>query len=286
MMVAMYLQKSSLSRWLVPVLAMPLAAAAAPQGAATPVQSDESGFTWALGMSASNSPDYAGAKERGSKIRPAIGLDIGRYTLSSGGGGSLLDFDLEPRDTGLSARLLDDDSLSLSAGLRLGGGRSPGMDSPLHGLPEVRRTLRGRISATWTVMPDLTLRTALNQDLLGRKGGSTVQTTLQYEWQITPRTELGFAAGFTWADGTHMRSFFGVPADVALVRTPFAAYAPGAGVKSTDIGVEFKTAITDRWVLFGGVLLSQLRGDARRSPFVVKPNNYGVTLGLAYRCCR
>jgi outer membrane scaffolding protein for murein synthesis (MipA/OmpV family) len=39
-------------------------------------------------------------------------------------------------------------------------------------------------------------------------------------------------------------------------------------------------------VVFGGLRYSQLRGDARRSPLAVKPDNYGVSLGLAYRCCR
>ena len=150
----------------------------------------------------------------------------------------------------------------------------------------MRKTLRARLSASWLFSPELSLRSSLNQDLLGRKGGTTLQTTLQYEWQITPSTEIGLAAGFTVADSTHLRSFFGVAADVALVRTPYAAYAPGGGVKSTDLGIEIKSAITDRWVLFGGVRFSQLRGDARSSPIVQKPNDYGVTVGLAYRCCR
>jgi len=273
---------------LVCALCLPLSAGAqqSPQSASAPPPAEEPGFTWALGLAASNGADYAGSDKRGSNLRPVIGLDIGRYTISSGGGGSLLDFDLEPRYTGVSARLLDADRLKLSAGLRIGGARTSDADSQLYGLPDVRKTLRARLSASWLFSPELSLRSSLNQDLLGRKGGTTLQTTLQYEWQITPSTEIGLAAGFTVADSTHLRSFFGVPADVALVRTPYAAYAPGGGVKSTDLGIEIKSAITDRWVLFGGVRFSQLRGDARSSPIVQKPNDYGVTVGLAYRCCR
>jgi len=270
---------------------MPLAAVAAstalPGDAhAQTAEEGDGGYTWALGVSASNGPDYTGGDKRGSSMRPVIGLDIGRYTISSGGGGSLLDFDLEPRYTGVSARLLDKDRFHVSAGLRIGGGRTHDADSPLYGLPDIRKTLRARLSASYLLSSELSLRSSLNQDLLGRKGGTTLQTTLQYEWKITPSTEIGLAAGFTMADATHMRSFFGVPADVALVRTPFSAYSPGGGVMSTDLGVEVKTAITDRWVMFGGVRFSQLRGDARNSPYVFKPNNYGVTVGLAYRCCR
>lgn len=270
----------------VATLLVPCAAWAAPADAAqaSPAAKDP-GYTWALGLAASNGPDYAGSSKRGNSLRPVIGVDIGRYTLSSGGGGSLLDFDLEPRFTGLSARLFDAERFHLSAGLRIGGGRTPDADSPIYGLPDVRRTLLARLSAAWMLTPEFSLRSSLNQDLLGRRGGTTVQTTLQYEWQVTPRTEIGLAAGFTLADAIYLRSYFGVPADVALVRTPFPAYSPGAGVMSTDLGLEVKSAITDRWIVFGGVRLSQLRSDARNSPIVVKPNNYGVTVGLAYRCC-
>lgn len=270
---------------LLPVVVLAAGAEATDVGK-SPDAAEGAGYTWALGLAASNGPDYPGSIGRGSNLRPVIGLDIGRYTLSSGGGGSLLDFDLEPRYTGVSARVLDVDRFSLSLGLRIGGGRSSEADSPLSGLPDVRRTLRGRLSATWMLTPKLSLRGSLNQDLLGRKGGTTLQNTLYYEWQVTPDTEIGFAAGFTVADSIHLRSYFGVPGDVALVRTPYAAHSPSGGIMSTDLGVEVKSAITDRWVLFGGVRFSQLRGDARSSPIVVKPNNYGVTMGLAYRCCK
>ena len=78
----------------------------------------------------------------------------------------------------------------------------------------------------------------------------------------------------------------GVPAGVAGVTTALPAYQPGGGMHSTDVGLEIKTAVADRWVVFGGVRYQQLRGDARRSPLAVKPDSYGVSLGLAYRCCR
>ena len=268
-----------------PVIAVAAPAASVADSKA-PAEEGDSGNTWALGVSMSNGPDYTGSDKRGSNIRSVIGIDIGRYTLSSGGGGALLDFDLEPRYTGVSARLLDEERFHVSAGLRIGGGRKNDTDSVLYGLPDVRRTLRARLSASYLVTPELSLRSSLNQDLLGRKGGTTLQTTLQYEWQITPSTEIGLAAGFTLADAIHTRSFFGVPAEVALVRTPFAAYSPGGGLVSTDLGVEVKSAITNRWVVFGGVRFSQVRGDARNSPYVFKPNNYGVSVGIAYRCCR
>lgn len=251
-----------------------------------PPEDARGGYTWALGMAINNGASYPGSAQRDTGVRPVIGLEVGRFTLSSGGGGSLLDFDLDARDSGLTARLLQWDKFRLSAGLRIDGGRKTEDDPMLRGLPDVKRTLRGRLSAIYEFTDQLSLRSTLSQDLLGHQGGNTLQTNLRYEYRISPRTEIGFGAGFSMANGTWMRSYMGVPASAAGVSTPLPAYRPGGGMLSTEFGVEIKTAIAQRWVLFGGMGYSQLRGDARRSPVAVKPNNYGVTVGLAYRCCR
>jgi len=251
-----------------------------------PAANEDHGFTWVLGASVVNSPSYAGSTQRSTGLRPVIGFEVGRFTFSSGGGGSLLDFDLDARDSGLSARLFQWENLRLSAGLRLDGGRKGEDDPVLHGLPDVERTLRGRVSVIYDFNPQFSVRATLSPDLLGRQGGSTLQTTARYEYQISPRTEIGVAAGFTMANATYMRSYFGVPRDAAGVSTPLPWYEAGGGMHSTHIGLEVKTLVSDRWVLFGGVGYQQLRGDARRSPLAVKPDNYNVSLGLAYRCCR
>mgnify|MGYP001171483034 FL=1 len=266
------------------LLASPLVAAA--QLRPVPAQETEKGFTWALGAYVANGPSYPGSAERSTGVRPVIGLEVGRYTISSGGGGSLLDFDLDARDSGVTARLFEWDHFRLSAGLRLDGGRKGEGDAILSGLPDVKRTLRGRLSAIYDFPEHLSLRSTLNQDLLGHGGGATLQTSARYEFRISDRTEISIGAGFTLADATYMRSFMGVPAGVAGVTTALPAYQPGGGMHSTDVGLEIKTAVADRWVVFGGVRYQQLRGDARRSPLAVKPDSYGVSLGLAYRCCR
>lgn len=270
-------------------LALMLAQPALAQGQLRPqppAANEESGFTWVLGASVNNGPSYAGSSTRSTGVRPVIGLDIGRFTLSSGGGGSLLDFDLDARDSGLSARLLQWENLRLSGGLRLDGGRKGEDDPVLRGLPDVERTLRGRLSAIYDFNKHFSVRSTLSQDLLGRQGGATLQTSARYEFLISPRTEVGLAAGFTLANATYMRSYMGVPASAAGLTTALPAYRPGGGMHGTQVGLEVKTLVSDHWVLFGGVGYQQLRGDARRSPLAVKPDNYNVSIGLAYRCCR
>ena len=63
-------------------------------------------------------------------------------------------------------------------------------------------------------------------------------------------------------------------------------FAPGAGLYSVDAGVEVMSALSRHWVALGAVRVSQLQGDARRSPLTVDPTGYSVSVGLAYRCCR
>jgi len=264
-------------RWAVALLlAFPLVSMAQLRLPHPAPDSHSSGFTWSLGASVINGPSYAGSAERSTGVRPVVGLEIGRFTLSSGGGGSLLDFDLDARDSGLTARLFQLDNFRLSGGLRLDGGRK-GADDPI---------LRGRLSAIYDFNKQASLRSTLSQDLLDKQGGATLQTSARYEFLISQRTEIGLAAGFTLADSTYMRSYMGVPTSAAGVTTALPAYRPGAGMHSTHLGLEVKTLVSDRWVLFGGVGYQQLRGDARRSPLAVKPDSYNVSIGLAYRCCR
>lgn len=243
-------------------------------------------YTWVIGTSVSNGPVFSGSDRRGNAIRPVLGFQYGRYTISSGGGGSLLDFDIDAADSGVSARLLDWDDFRMSATLRLDRGRKGGDDIVLGGLPDIDTTLRGRLSAVYDFSRWASVKVALNQDLLGKGGGSVISTAFRYEYQVTPATELLFVAGVDMASSAYMRSYYGVPQSSAGVTTNLPRFDPRAGVFNTAVGVELKTALTDNWVLSGGLSLSQLRGDARRSPLAIKPNNYSVYLGLAYRCCR
>ena len=43
------------------------------------------------------------------------------------------------------------------------------------------------------------------------------------------------------------------------------------------------TALNRRWVAFASAGVSQLQGDARRSPLTQRASNYGASIGVAYR---
>ena len=230
-----------------------------------------------------SSLDYAGGAGRKNSLRPAWAIEYGRFRLSTSRGSAFMGHGLGPRESGASATLVERDRAYLSASLRIDNGRD-GADAPiLVGLPPVRSTLRARVSAGYALTPRWSVGAGLSQDILGRGGGAQLSASVGYAWPVTEQTKVVFGAGASFGDRTYLRSHFGVPAGSA---GGLPAFAPGAGLYSVDAGVEVMSAIHRNWVVLGAVRMSQLQGDARRSPLSVQPTGYSVSVGLAYRCCR
>ena len=246
---------------------------------------EPSPFNYVLGMAYGLSPSYAGSDERKARLRPVLALQYGRFRLSSSRGSSVLRHGLDARSSGASATLVERDRLNISASLRIDNGRSASEAVLLQGLPEVRSTLRGRLSMGYALTDRWSLSAGLSQDLLGRAGGAQLNTGLQYAFDLTPQTRVNFGVGAALGDGMFMRTQFGVPQSAASQGSALAPFTPGGGLFSVDAGMGVMTALNRRWVAFGSISASQLRGDARRSPLTVRPNTYSATAGVAYRCC-
>lgn len=246
---------------------------------------ESSPFNYVLGVAYGLSPSYAGSDERKARLRPVLALQYGRFRLSSSRGSSVLRHGLDTRGSGASATLVERDRLNISASLRIDNGRSASDAVLLQGLPEVRSTLRGRLSMGYALTDRWSLSAGLSQDLLGRSGGAQLNTGLQYAFDLTPQTRVNFGVGAALGDTTFMRTQFGVPQSAASQGSVLAPFAPRGGLYSVDAGMGVMTALNRRWVAFGGVSVSQLRGDARRSPLTVRASTYSATAGIAYRCC-
>lgn len=266
-----------------PLADQPAATCLASESAAAAPAAPSSAFHYALGLLVTNGPDYAGGGSRKTGLRPAWAIEYGRFRVSSSRGSAFLGHGLSPRESGASATLARSEQFNLSASLRIDRGRDESDAPILAGLPPVRATLRGRLSAGYALTPHWSLGAGLSQDILGREGGAQWTTSLGYTWPLTEQTRMSFSAGASFADRTYLRSHFGVPAGgVGALR----AFEPGGGLYSVDGGVEVMSALNRHWVALAAVRASQLRGDARRSPLTIEPTGYSVSLGLAYRCCR
>ena len=92
-------------------------------------------------------------------------------------------------------------------------------DSYLAGLPDVQRTLRGRVAARYTLTPRWTAGLTLGSDLRNRDGSATLTPSVKYRlpsesgtlWELSLSTSLG--------NRDHLQTFYGI--------TPAAAAASG-----------------------------------------------------------
>ena len=265
--------------------AVPQDAAPAPASAASAASKPT--LNYVLGGIVGSSPDYAGGAGRSYSLRPAWALEYGRFRLSTSRGSALMGHGLAGRsDSGASATLAQSDRFALNASLRIDQG-DDGSDSPMRrGLPEVRSTLRARLSVGYALTPRWSVGAGVSQDVLGRDGGMLLSTNLGYSFPYSEQTRVSFGVGASFADRQYLRSHFGVPSSAAGSTSPLPAFDPKAGLYSVDAGVDVMVALSRHWVALGGVRVSQLQGDARRSPLTVQPVGYSASVGLAYRCCR
>jgi len=247
-----------------------LALAACALLGATPARADgdapappdgETRLTYALGAAVLAAPTYAGSGGQDVKLRPLWGVRYGRFRLS--GAASRPDW-------------------KVGAALRFDTGRASSDDVALAGLPDVRRTLRGRVYASRDLGRGWLGQLGYSQDLLGRGGGDLANTGLVYSWAALPGLEASASAGLTWADGRHMRTYFGIEPAVALA-TGRSAYTPGAGLRDVHAGLGLRQPLGGRWVLWGGVAASQLVGQAADSPLTHQKTGYSASLALAWR---
>ncbi|MBP6598532.1 MAG: MipA/OmpV family protein [Giesbergeria sp.] len=269
-----------------PVLAQDAATAAtaatAPTAPTATAAPEEKSLKYVLGVAYGWSPTYAGSARHKSSFSPVLSLQYGRFRLSSSRGNAVLNHGFDDRGSGASATLVERERFNLSASLRIDNGRDDGDDRVLRGLPEIRSTLRGRVSAGYVLSERWSVNAGVSQDLLGREGGAQLNTSLRYAFDLTPATKVGVNMGAALGDGTYMRSHFGVPVSAAA-SSPLAAFKPRGGLYGVDLGVDMMTALNPRWVAFASAGVSQLQGDARRSPLTQRATNYGVSVGVAYR---
>lgn len=256
------------------------AAPAAESSAATPTH-------FVAGLLVSSGPKYVGGEGRSTSLSPAWAIEHGRFRLSTARGSAIMGHGLTAVDigSGVSAALIDEDRWRLRASLLVDNGRDESDGPRLVGLPKVRSTLRARLGLGYAITQRWGLGLSVAQDILGRSGGAQWSASTGYTMQVTQQTSLNFGVGASWGDKTYMRTHYSVPAEAAP-RSPLPAFAADAGLYSIDAGIDAMTALSRSWVLFGGLHLAQLQGDARRSPITVRPTSFSASIGLAYRCCR
>lgn len=236
-----------------------------------------------VGSTATSSVGHIGVGDRRWDLSPVWAFQLGRFRLASGRAASLLSVGREPVDAGLSTVLATTGNWRLSTALRIRDGRDADDTDPLlRGLPGTRTTLLGRLSASRAISRRWTGSVSATQDLLGHGAGFSLGFGLGYRYPISESTYWDASAGLGWSNATARQTSFGIsPEDAAAAGR--APYAIGAGWDSAALGWTLTSALSEHWVAWGGLSMSQLQGAAARSPLVGRRTVAGASIGLAYR---
>ena len=242
----------------------------------------EANASLALGLSGSLSTTSFGTATSTAQARPVWAFQYGRIRISTGGAAAVLGIAQDPRGPGASAELLSTDRVRLGVALRIDRGRNSSAIEGLEGLPDVPATLRTRVYSSYALTARWTLAGSISQDILGRGGGTVATADFGYRAPFNPASEWYAGLGLSWADARYMNSYYGVPPD-SPAGSGRAGYEPGAGPTSLRAGIGFTTALSSRWILFGGAGVTQLLGHAADSPLTTERLSRSVSIGLAYR---
>lgn len=235
-----------------------------------------------IGASVASSSSHVGNAKAQYTLKPMWAFQLGSVRVSRSRASSLMSAGREKLETGLSA---DFDLLSdwrLGASLRVDNGRSFDADPQLAGLPDVRTTLRARLSVSRPLGEAWSWRSSIDQDVLGRAGGLRLSQGFGYRWRISDITHWDISASTTWGNGRYLDTQYGI-SSAAAADTGRTPYLLGSGWESFRTSVQFTHAISENWVTFGGLDLSQLLRGAAHSPLVGRVTTHGLSVGLAYR---
>lgn len=240
---------------------------------------------YVLGASVSWSADHVGRAEHHLSLKPLWAFQWGRVKVASGGASGLLGLGRQPVDAGVSTTLLQGERGWLSTALRWDEGRSSSDSVLLRGVPDVRGTLRARVSAGYDLGRRWSVGLTASQDLLGREGGLKLAGSLRYRHPVSARTYWEASLAQAWGNARYMQTQYGL-SPTAAAPSGRSAYGVGGGRESVSLGWSLTSAAGPHWVWFAGVGASRLQGAAESSPLVGRKTVAGLTVGLAYRCCQ
>lgn len=237
---------------------------------------------YVIGAAIVSSASHVGESDRHLSLSPVWAFQIGRFRLASGPAANLLSVGRVPVDAGLSTVLVSQGRWRLSTSLRIRDARESAGDALLQGLPDVRATLLGRVNASVDLGSRWSGGLRATQDLLGRGAGLGLGASLGYRYPLSASSYWDASASLGWGNARAHRTTFGISPEAAA-RSGRAPYAIGAGWDSAALGWSLTTALSEHWVAYGGVGVSQLQGAAARSPLVGRRTVASASIGLAYR---
>ncbi len=238
-----------------------------------------------VGLRMSQGPEYPGSRRRDGQLSPMWALHWGRWRITTAGTGAMMGFGSDRAGPGPGATRdwLHGESWRIGLGLRIDGGRHSEQAEITKGLPDVPRTLRGRLYAQVELDKQWTLSAACSPDILNRRGGTELSVDFSRRLWRSPQAQLSLGVGVSAADGRHAQSYFGVPVGSEAADRLGRAYVPGSGLEQGYINLSYLRTLGPRWVLAASWSEGRLLDVAAASPLAQTRRVSSVSVGLAYR---
>lgn len=260
------------------------------QGTDKSASASKDPWTVSVGLGVARTPEYEGAKK--SAVSPYPDLNVSYKTQYWGG------FYLGGKQRGLTWKFLDQDAYSLGVMVGLDPGRSdkkngnafqPG-SKRLLGMGEISSSVE--LGLTGHAVLGVPLYFSLAKGLGDGKpratdlrsnghGGTRLEVGLEVPYQVSPELSVSLSPNLVWADSKYTQSYFGVTADQAT-RSGFGAFKTKGGIKSLGLSLGANYNFSKQWGANLGLSVSQLRGDAAKSPLVEQKRQTSVSAGVLY----
>ncbi len=144
------------------------------------------------------------------------------------------------------------------------GRRNDYVAADLAGLDDVDEAFEIGIFAG-TSLYKLFLTGELYFDVSGVHNGFSAELEGGYTYELNSELTLTPIIGAVWGSSKYMQTYFGVEQGESVV---FEAYKPDGGLYELYLEAALEQRLSKRWILKASARLSDLRGNAARSPIV------------------
>jgi outer membrane protein len=226
---------------------------------ADPTEPFEARQGGAVRLSASTNANVAGEDRRGLRLMPSV-----EYHWDNGW--------MVGTDRGVAYNFSRDPRLQYGLGLGVDMGRQASDKGALAGMgsidakPEVAAFLSHEFAKDWRITSSL--RHGSGND----RQGAVAELGLNHNLSLAPDWRLGLSASTKWANSAYMQTYYGVTSSQAA-SSGHAVSTPSGGLTEWGAGVHLNHQLTRRISVMGGINASSLRGEARNSSVVTKPDS-------------
>jgi outer membrane protein len=282
-----FLAAANLSK--VAALAM-IGAVSIPALAQSGDKKDQSPWDISLGAAVVSTPEYEGGKKSVTGLAPDFNLSYRTQGFGT--------FGIGIKSRGVSWTIVENDDYSFGIALGSSAGRTDNKEGTLYkpgskrlrGMGEIKSATEHGVFGHVTLGLPLSLQImrgtgdgkADSRDFsIDGHGGTTAQLAVELPLSIAPAIELSISPNLVWADEKYTQTYFGVTSAQAA-RSGFKAFKAEGGLKSVGLDVSMNYKIDKHWSANVALAVSQLRGDAAKSPIVEKKGQTSAFAGASY----